>query len=411
MAANQFIQVQNGKLVKEGEAYRFIGTNFWSAVNLAVEDPERLLRELDQLKSLGITNLRVMALTEGPATEPFRMVPAIQNYPTNLDEVYLRGLDKFLVECAKHELHVVLCLSNFWPWSGGMAQYISWQNQSSIPYPPPRKGGNWWEYQQYTAAFYQNEQAVSWYHEAIKQLLLRVNSLNGIAYKDDPVIMAWQLANEPRASAQHRKVYLHWIHNSAKLIKTVAPQQLVSLGSEGDTTHPIINGVDVLEDHQSEYIDYVTIHCWVQNWGWFKPEKTESYPQAFKEFKAYLRRQLEKVESLNKPLVLEEFGIARDGGSFDLESSTNLRDRFFKEVFEEIMTLMKSGYQISGANFWAWAGEGRPKFPKCLWEVGDTFTGDPPHEHQGWYSVYDCDQSTLGVIKDYCQKVKAMPQV
>ena len=32
------------------------------------------------------------------------------------------------------------------------------------------------------------------------------------------------------------------------------------------------------------------------------------------------------------------------------------------------------------------------------WQPGDPWIGDPPHEHQGWYSIYDDDAATAAVI-------------
>ena len=64
-----------------------------------------------------------------------------------------------------------------------------------------------------------------------------------------------------------------------------------------------------------------------------------------------------------------------------------------------------AGKPIAGANFWAWAGEGRPREAHGIWKPGDDFIGDPPHEHQGWYSIYDKDESTLKVIMEYAGKM------
>src|SRR5437868_3805487 len=65
------------------------------------------------------------------------------------------------------------------------------------------------------------------------------NSVTGRLYRDDPAIMAWQLANEPRpggsdaAGKAHMRAYLAWIGSTARLIKTLDPNHLVSTGSEG----------------------------------------------------------------------------------------------------------------------------------------------------------------------------------
>ena len=216
--------------------------------------------------------------------------------------------------------------------------------------------------------------------------------------------MAWQLANEPRASL-HRKNYLKWIETTANLIKSLDTNHLVSIGSEGNTTHPKINGVNALKDHQFSAIDYVTIHCWIQNWGWYNPEKPNTYLKAKQHFFDYLQTHLDISQTLNKPLVLEEFGIARDQGSHDFTSTTQMRDQFFSDVFNEVLKIIRAKQPIAGTNFWAWSGEGRPKYPKSIWQINDELTGDPPHEHQGWYSVYDTDESTLAVIKNYTAQI------
>ena len=56
---------------------------------------------------------------------------------------------------------------------------------------------------------------------------------------------------------------------------------------------------------------------------------------------------------------------------------------------------------VAGLNFWAWAGEGRPRDPsaeRVMWAPNDTWTGDPPHEPQGWYSVYAEDTASHEVF-------------
>jgi mannan endo-1,4-beta-mannosidase len=41
-------------------------------------------------------------------------------------------------------------------------------------------------------------------------------------------------------------------------------------------------------------------------------------------------------------------------------------------------------------------------------QVGDTsYVGDPPHEPQGWYSVFDSDESTLALIRAHAQAIRA----
>src|SRR5215208_2363330 len=80
-----FVTVGGTEFRLEGRSYHFVGANYWQAMNLASRGPggdrQQLLRELDEMKAHGITNLRIMAATEGPDTEPFRIVPALLEAP------------------------------------------------------------------------------------------------------------------------------------------------------------------------------------------------------------------------------------------------------------------------------------------------------------------------------------------
>jgi len=47
--------------------------------------------------------------------------------------------------------------------------------------------------------FYRSARIKQWYKEYVSKVVTRVNTVTGVAYRDDPTIMAWELANEPRA--------------------------------------------------------------------------------------------------------------------------------------------------------------------------------------------------------------------
>ena len=99
-APKEFITIQKGQFFKNDKPYYFLGTNFWAAMNLGIAGNEayraRLIRELDHLQKLGVNNLRIMAASEGPDTEPWRMVPALQPALGEYNENLLLGLDFLL---------------------------------------------------------------------------------------------------------------------------------------------------------------------------------------------------------------------------------------------------------------------------------------------------------------------------
>jgi mannan endo-1,4-beta-mannosidase len=393
-SASGFVTVADGKFMLEGQPYTFVGTNFWQGMNLGVDGPKgdrtRLVAELDRLQALGITNLRVMVASEGPNSEPYRMTPALMTSPGEYDEAVLDGLDYLLTEMGARGLRAVMVLNNYWQWSGGMAQYVSWHEGSAIPYP-----GNWGVFMDYSAKFYDCDDCQTWYRDHIEMIVSRVNPYTGLAYRDDPTIFSWELANEPR------QYPYAWIDDSAAYIKSLDPNHLVTTGSEG--TPPGTNQ-DFIDTHDSPSIDYVTIHIWPQNWGWYDPANPSSYANAEANALRYFEAHLADAKTLGKPLVLEEFGLARDGESgqdiYDPTVPTTYRDSFYQALLEAAYQAMLAGDPVGGTNFWAWGGGARP---------GDDWVGDPPHETPGWYSVYDADQSTLDVIAEHVKAIAGLP--
>jgi len=401
---DRFVTVRGTELRLEGRSYHFVGANYWQAMNLASRGPggdrQQLLRELDDLAAHGITNLRLMAASEGPDTEPLRIAPALLEAPGVYNADLLDGLDFALEALADRDMKAIMTLGNMWHWSGGFGQYLVWAGvASTIPYPPPRPGGDWDEYQRFAAQFYGNAEAVSYYLDHVTKIVTRVNHYTNRSYRDDPTIMAWELANEPRALGNVDS-YLAWIATSAQLIKSLDDNHLVTIGSEGDTSDPSYSGTEYLRDHSLSAIDYGTAHVWVQNWGWYDPlAAATSYAPAVALAKAYIDSHVSRTRTLDKPIVFEEFGLARDLASFSPASPVTVRDRYYAELLEHLHALANT-HAVAGANFWGYAGEARPVPPFGLWwRPGDAFPADPPHEPQGWYSVYHSDTSTLAVVE------------
>jgi mannan endo-1,4-beta-mannosidase len=131
-----FVTVRGTQLLRDGAPYHFVGANLWYGCNLAAlaegGDRERLRRELDLLRSLGIDNLRVMGASEGLG-QPNTVWPPIQPELGQIDERLLDGLDFLLAEMARRDMLAVVYLNNFWEWSGGMAQYLSWLDGVPVP--------------------------------------------------------------------------------------------------------------------------------------------------------------------------------------------------------------------------------------------------------------------------------------
>lgn len=405
-----YIKVQNNQFIKNDKPYHFIGTNFWYGAHLAAKesgDRKRLLNELNVLKQNGITNLRIMAGSEGEDHLPYSIPVSMQPKPGVYNEDVLEGLDFLLSEMQKRDMHAVVCLSNFWYWSGGLSQYVSWVTNEAIPYP--NDTDDWEKYMRFTAKFYTNNDAITAYNQHLDKVINRVNSITQIPYSEDPTIMSWELANEPYAM-QNKKAYLKWIENSSSHIKQLAPNQLITIGGEGNTPFPWFTNNSCLSDYNFDSLDYITIHIWIQNWEWYNPNKHEkTYNKAISKAKNYILEHVAIAKSLNKPLVLEEFGISRDNLQHTKEATVKNRNQYFKAIFDILCENIENKSSFVGCNFWAWGGFGNIHTPGEVSNNNGEFIGDPAHEPQGWYSVFETDVTTLQLIKEYNAKLNTFP--
>ena len=406
IASGELIKVEGKKLRLNDQPYIFMGTNMWYAANLAAEGfQDRLIRELDQLEKLGIKNLRILGASEGSGS--FRINKSFQPELGVYDESLLKGLDFVLSEMGKRGMHAVIYLNNFWEWSGGMAQYVSWIKGEPFPKPILDERDRP-AFMEHSARFYSIPSAMQAFRDYISMLIKRTNSITGIPYRDDPTIMSWQLANEPRPGRpedvqSNKTSYLNWIKETANFIKELDSGHLVSTGSEGLVGSGLSEEI-FLSAHEIAEIDYLTFHLWAYNWGWFDPKDEENtFPVAINNAKDYIEEHYELANTLNKPLTLEEFGFLRDLKSYDLESSTKWRDKYYSQILSIVYDNALKNGPISGTNFWAWGGLGSPSKPDYLWEPGVEYIGDPPHEPQGFYSVFSSDDSTLAVLEKYAK--------
>lgn len=120
-------------------------------------------------------------------------------------------------------------------------------------------------YQDFASRFYETPRAIDMYHAFVKLLVQRRNTFNGRLYREDPTILSWQLANEPRALSKG-DAYRSWIQKTARLIRSMDCAHLISLGSEGVTRWPEYVQNDYVQD--SLHVDYVTVHVRPEDWGW-----------------------------------------------------------------------------------------------------------------------------------------------
>ena len=194
-----FVRVQDGHFIRNGQVYNYVGTNFRYGPILASEgrggDIDRLEKELDTLKALGIDNLRVLVGGDGPDGVFSRVDPTLQPAPGVYNDTLLRGLDRFMVELGKRDMQAVLYLNNSWEWSGGYGQYLEWATGEKTLIPLV---DGYWPFMQQMRKFQTCQPAQELFYNHVRAIVGRTNSITGKPYKDDPAIFSWQIGNEPR---------------------------------------------------------------------------------------------------------------------------------------------------------------------------------------------------------------------
>ena len=407
---DKFITTKDGQFIKNGKPYYYIGTNYWYGAILGSTgefgNRERLLKELDIMKEHGIDNLRILAGAEGPDGEPRRVTPALQLEPGKYNNELLDGLDFLIFEMSKRGMTAILYLNNSWEWSGGFAQYLNWNGYGDIPYPT-WQGHTWPEFMGFASQFHKCTPCKEMFYEHVKYMIKRKNKYSGLNYSDDPAIMAWEIGNEPRAfSNDNKPLLLEFVKETSELIKSLDPNHLVTTGTEGiwgcEGDPSLFKAI-----HAPQSVDYLTMHIWPYNWRWLNPADIEGTIDTCLYLAGkYMDEHIAYADSLNKPIVFEEFGLPRDNFSFSSASPTTARDKYYDFSFSKVYENAKNNGKLAGANFWTFSGTGKANLnnENHFWKKGDDIIGDPPQEEQGLNSVFYND-STMIIVKKYNNKI------
>lgn len=208
----------------------------------------------------------------------------------------LQRLDYVVYRAGQLGLKLIIPFVNNWSAFGGMDQYVRW------------RGGA------YHDDFYTDPLIRQWYKNWIAHLLNRANIYTGLKYKDDPTIMVWELANEPRCKGSGvypqsasctPQTLINWAADVSAFIKSIDEKHLVSVGDEGfycipgarDWTENCGEGVDTLAFARLDTIDVMSFHLYPDHWGKDVAWSTQ-----------WIRRHFAEARQLRKPAILGEYG-------------------------------------------------------------------------------------------------------
>jgi mannan endo-1,4-beta-mannosidase len=299
-ASQQFVTRAGSQLTLAGKTFRFAGTNNYY---LEYSAPVMTDAVLENAAASGSTVVRAWAFLDVPTATDTGDKGAYFQYWDGTQPAYndgadgLEKLDYVVAKAGAEGLRLVLPLTNNWSDFGGMDQYVAWA------------GGT------YHSDFYSDPTIRQWYKNWISHVLNRTNTITGIKYKDDPTIMAWELANEPRCVGSGRfprdpsctvDTLASWVTDISGFIKTVDRHHLVGTGDEGffneagspdDWTRNGNEGVDSKAFAATPSIDYLSYHLYPDSWG----KDTAWGTQWIKDHSTAAR-------AVGKPAILGEYG-------------------------------------------------------------------------------------------------------
>jgi len=306
-----FVTRQGTQLKLDGKLFRFYGTN-----NYYLMYQSRLMTDdvFADAKAAGFTVLRTWGwLDIGNADgsnsvhgkvngvyfqywDPAAGAPAYNDGADGLER-----LDYVLYRARQSGIKLVIPFTNNWGDFGGMDQYVRWA------------GGT------HHDDFYTDARIRGWYRDWISHLLNRTNTLTGVKYKDDPTVMTWELANEPRCqgsgaypnsgacNAQHPETITAWADEMTRHIKSIDRNHLASVGEEGftcdnpttdDWTTNCGPGTDTAALNALPAVDVMSFHLYPDGWG-----KDAAWGTR------WIRDHVAKARDLGKAVMLGEFGF------------------------------------------------------------------------------------------------------
>lgn len=284
--------IQSGdQLLLNNKPFRFAGTNNYY---MHYRSHEMIDAVLDDAKEMGLNTIRVWGFMEGVSHEhTMQAEPGVYTPPPGVKSA-LEKLDYTVAQAKQRGIRVVIALTNNWGDFGGMQQYVDWFNGA------------------HHDDFYKQAEIVNAYKNYVKHIIEHKNRYTGIANKDEPAIMTWELANEPRAqSDKSGELLYNWAKDTSNYIRELAPNQLIALGSEGffkrnnneDWTYNGGEGVDWDRIITLPNINYGTFHLYPEHWGKHNAEEWGTQ---------WIKDHASAAKKANKPAVLEEYGIGKD---------------------------------------------------------------------------------------------------
>ena len=220
-----FVTRSGTNLLVNGSRFRFAGANiYWLGLDDGAQTyptPFRIDDALTTANEMGLTVVRSHSLGISVGCN-LCVEPSLGAF----NPVAFQHIDDAIQAVRAHGLKLIIPLTdNYHFYHGGKHTFTDWRGIAD------------------ENQFYTNPQVIHDFEQYISALLTHVNRYTGVAYRDDPTIMAWETGNELQPPTR-------WTQLISAYIKSVDAHHLVMDGSYGiDPNSLSIPTVDIYSDH------------------------------------------------------------------------------------------------------------------------------------------------------------------
>ncbi|KAK9723746.1 hypothetical protein RND81_05G022600 [Saponaria officinalis] len=334
------VRRKGNQFIVNGTPFYFNGFNtYWLMVSGVDESSRGKVSDVfQQASSVGLTVCRTWAFNDGQWR-------ALQISPSVYDEHVFQALDFVVSEAKKYKIRLILSLVNNWSDYGGKQQYVKWGKAAGLNLNSEDD-------------FFSDSTLKTYYRNHVKTVLNRVNTYTNVTYKDDPTIFAWELMNEPRCTSDSTGDKLQgWIQEMAVYVKSIDPNHLVEIGSEGfygpstpdrvqfnPNSYATQVGTDFVRNHQAVGVDFASVHIYADSWV------SQAISDAHLEFyKSWLQFHIEDADTkLGMPVVFSEFGVSTKDPGYN----SSFRDATYRLVYKSVVDSAKTGGSGAGSLMW-----------------------------------------------------------
>ncbi|KAF9452368.1 glycoside hydrolase family 5 protein [Macrolepiota fuliginosa MF-IS2] len=292
-ASTGFVKVSGTRFSLNGQKYTVVGGNsYW--VGLTGLSTSAMNQAFADIAAAGGTTVRTWGFNEVTSANGNYYQSWSGSTPTiNTGASGLQNFDNVVAAAKANGIRLIVALTNNWSDYGGMDVYVNQIVGSGQPHD----------------LFYTNTNVKTAYKNYIKTFVGR--------YVNEPTIMAWELANEPRCKGSTgttsgsctTTTITNWAKEISAYIKTLDSNHLVAIGDEGFYNQPGAptypyqgsEGVDFDANLAISSIDFGTFHSYPTPWGQTGNETAWGTQ--------WIADHAKSMTTANKPVILEEFGV------------------------------------------------------------------------------------------------------